>query len=162
MLYMCISGKIHYFYLVLLQGSPFFYCLDQIWVHLLVSQMPMLGLATVFEGCRKWLKWGWLLRWQLSWYIRLLVKCWARWGDISLSQIDLYSATTLSSILWISQLSKSWVFLEEWVEFSTSWILNFLQNVYQCMRTHPTQSIHVHAWCTSCHLPHLYHHVLLR
>jgi hypothetical protein len=48
-----ISGKMHHFYWVLLQESPFFYFLDQIWVHLPVKPDThnFLGLEIVFEVC---------------------------------------------------------------------------------------------------------------
>jgi hypothetical protein len=47
MLYACIMDKRNPFHLVLLQDNPFFYCLVQFWVHLLVSQIPTGGSREV-------------------------------------------------------------------------------------------------------------------
>jgi hypothetical protein len=47
MLYICIVDKWDPFYLFLLQDNPFFYCLVQFWVHLLVSQIPTGGSREV-------------------------------------------------------------------------------------------------------------------
>jgi hypothetical protein len=43
----CIMDKRDYFYLVLLHENPFFYCLDPIWGHSLVSQIPTGGTTDV-------------------------------------------------------------------------------------------------------------------
>jgi hypothetical protein len=46
--YRCIMGKKNHFYLILLKENPFFYCcLDQIWVHILVRQIPTGGSTNV-------------------------------------------------------------------------------------------------------------------
>jgi hypothetical protein len=37
--YVCIMDKRNHFYLVLLEENPFFYCLDQICMNLLLSQI---------------------------------------------------------------------------------------------------------------------------
>jgi hypothetical protein len=47
MFYGCIMDKRNHSYLVLLWENPFFYYLDQIWVHLLVSQIPTGGTTDV-------------------------------------------------------------------------------------------------------------------
>jgi hypothetical protein len=51
MFYWCIMDKMNHFYLVLLWENPFFYCLEQIWVHLLVSQTPTGGSTDVGTEC---------------------------------------------------------------------------------------------------------------
>jgi hypothetical protein len=38
-LHKCIMDKRNHFYLVLLQENPFFFCLEQIWVHLLFNEI---------------------------------------------------------------------------------------------------------------------------
>ncbi len=47
MFYRYIMDKRNHFYLVLLQENPFFYCLGQIWVHILLSQTPTGGSTNV-------------------------------------------------------------------------------------------------------------------
>jgi hypothetical protein len=51
MFYMCISDEKNCFYFILLPENPFFYCLDQVWVHLLVSQIPAGGTTDVGMEC---------------------------------------------------------------------------------------------------------------
>jgi hypothetical protein len=43
MFYVCVMDNVNHFNFILLQENPFFYYLDQIWVHLLVSQIPAGG-----------------------------------------------------------------------------------------------------------------------
>jgi hypothetical protein len=45
--HICIMYKRYHFYLVLLQENPFFYCLDHIWTHLLVSKISTGGSTDV-------------------------------------------------------------------------------------------------------------------
>jgi hypothetical protein len=47
MFYVCVMDKRNHFNFIFLKESPFFYCLDQIFVHLLVSQIPAGGSKEV-------------------------------------------------------------------------------------------------------------------